>query len=247
MRGVGGGRREAARASGGGRASPPPKDVETCPPPPPTPRHVPVYLPVPARLLGRTHAGLPVAHVAAVEAATGHVAAQLRAVGTALGSGFEDASLESIVAARYGGRDPMASANPLAALAAGVAAAVDEATAGLAAVRAAWRDGRQKRGGTPPAPANPALQALTAELAWVEDERARLDAGHRATWAAAVDGARRPAHHEPAVGLARLPATEAAAREHARWIAFLFELGEAVAAVRELAAAVCALGGAVGA
>ena len=229
----------------GGRA-PPLKDVETAAPPPPTPRHFAVYLPVPARLLGRTHAGLPVAHVAAVEAATARVAAQLRAVGTAVGSGFEDASL-SIVAARYGGRDPMASANPLAALAAGVTAAVDEATAGLAVVRAAWRDGRKRHGATPPAPSYPALKALTAELAWVEDERVRLDAGHRATWAAAVDGARRPAHHEPAVGLARLPPTEAAAREHARWIAFLFELGGTVAAVRELSAAVCALGGAVGA
>lgn len=225
----------------------PPKDVEASTPPTTADlcTHFAVYIPVSASLVGRPRAGLPVAAVAAVERAAGRVAIALRALSSAVRTGF-DASLVATVASRYGGRDPDKSANLFEALARGVTAAVEEATAGLATVRTAWHAGRRRRQ-LPPAPTYPALAGLATEVEWVENERARLEVGHRHTWFAAVQGARRPAHAEPSFGLHRLPATQNSANEHARWIAFLFELDETIAALREMDAAVAALGVAVGA
>lgn len=224
-----------------------PKDVEASQPTTPPSTHFVVYIPVSASLVGRPRAGLPVDAVAAVERATARVATALRALSSAVRTGF-DAALVATVASRYGGRDPDKSANLVEALAYGVTAAVDEATAGLATVRTAWHAGRRRLlRALPPAPTYPALAALATEVEWVENERARLDVGHRNTWFAAVQGARLPAHNEPSFGLHRLPATETAANEHARWIAFLFELDETIASLREMDAAVAALGVAVGA
>lgn len=213
-------------------------DVECCRSLP-TRITLPIYLPLSSRYVCIPHHALPLAELAAVEVALGRVARGLESVAATVKAGFGP-SLTIAVRHRYAGRDPVHSAEPLAALARCIVHAVDEAAAVLRSVRAAWRHGD---GALPSS--FPAYTALHDEHSWIVQERARLDAGHRQTWQSVLQGDTQPPR-EPAVALVRVEPTPAGSLEHSRWLAFLWEVGEVDTALEELDGAVKGLAERVG-
>lgn len=232
-------RRTADRDVEAGQPSPPPATTKTL--------ALTVYLPASSRFVCAAHHPYPLAELASVEVALGRVAIALQAVAVTVKAGFGP-SLAGAVRHRYAGRDPANSTDPLAALAACIVRAVDEAAALLRAAREAWRHGADcanQREFSSTSHQHRAYIALHDEVSWIVSERARIDASHWQTWHRLLAGEARPLR-EPVEALVRVSSTQERSLEHSRWLAFLWEVGEVDAALGELDRAVRGLAERVG-